>query len=32
MRRFLLLCGVVSPMLYGVADAVSGLRWAAYSC
>jgi hypothetical membrane protein len=31
MRRVLLLCGVVSPLLYGLADTLAGLRWEGYS-
>ncbi len=31
MRRFLLLCGILSPVLYAVADALAGLRWEGYS-
>lgn len=31
MRRVLLLCGVLSPLLYAAADALAGLRWEAYS-
>ncbi|UCE32582.1 MAG: DUF998 domain-containing protein [Burkholderiales bacterium] len=31
MRRVLLLCGVLSPLLYAVADALAGLRWEGYS-
>lgn len=31
MRRALLLCGVVSPLLYAVADALAGLGWEGYS-
>lgn len=31
MRRVLLLCGVLSPLLYAAADAVAGLRWEGYS-
>jgi hypothetical membrane protein len=30
-RRFLLLCGVLSPLLYAVADAAAGMRWEGYS-
>ena len=30
-QRLLLLCGVVSPALYAVADAVAGWSWAEYS-
>lgn len=30
-RRSLLLCGVLSPLLYAVADALAGLRWEGYS-
>jgi len=29
-RRFLLLCGVFSPFLYAVADALAGMRWQGY--
>ncbi|HSH12437.1 MAG TPA: DUF998 domain-containing protein [Desulfurivibrionaceae bacterium] len=31
MRLLLLLCGVASPLLYALADALGGLRWAGYS-
>lgn len=31
MRRALLACGIVSPLLYAVADAAAGLRWRGYS-
>lgn len=31
MRRVLLLCGVLSPLLYAAADALAGLRWEGYS-
>jgi Protein of unknown function (DUF998) len=31
MRRILLLCGVLSPLLYAVADALAGLRLEGYS-
>jgi hypothetical protein len=31
MRRGLLLCGVISPLLYAVADTLAGLRWEGYS-
>lgn len=31
MRRILLLCGVLSPLLYAMADAVAGRRWGSYS-
>jgi len=31
MRKFLLVCGVLSPLLYVVADALAGLRWQDYS-
>jgi hypothetical membrane protein len=31
MRRALLLCGVISPLLYAVADALAGLQWEGYS-
>lgn len=30
-RQILLLCGVISPVLYGVADVLAGLRWDEYS-
>ena len=30
-RRILLLCGVLAPLLYAVADALAGLRWERYS-
>jgi hypothetical protein len=30
-RRILLLCGVLSPLLYAVADALAGMRWEGYS-
>ncbi|MGE5176543.1 MAG: DUF998 domain-containing protein [Hyphomicrobiales bacterium] len=29
--RVLLLCGVIAPLLYGVADALAGLLWSGYS-
>lgn len=31
MKRILLTCGVVSPILYAVADLLAGLRWEGYS-
>ena len=31
MRRALLLCGVLSPLLYAAADVLAGLRWDGYS-
>lgn len=31
MKRTLLFCGVVSPLLYALADALAGLRWEGYS-
>lgn len=31
LRRLLLVCGIVSPLLYAVADALAGLRWEGYS-
>lgn len=31
LRRVLLLCGVLSPLLYAVADLLAGLRWKGYS-
>lgn len=31
LRRILLLCGVLSPLLYAVADALAGRRWEGYS-
>ena len=31
MRQILLLCGILSPLLYGVADALAGMRWQGYS-
>ena len=31
MRRLLLVCGILSPVLYALADAVAGLRWRGYS-
>ena len=31
MRRALLLCGVVSPLLYALADTLAGLQWDQYS-
>lgn len=31
MRRALLLCGVISPLLYALADLLAGLSWAGYS-
>lgn len=30
-QRILLLCGVLSPLLYAVADILAGLRWEGYS-
>jgi len=30
-RRILLLCGILSPVLYALADALAGLRWEGYS-
>jgi hypothetical protein len=30
-RRILLLCGVLSPLLYAVADTLAGLRWEGYN-
>jgi hypothetical membrane protein len=30
-RRVFLLCGVFSPLLYAVADALAGMRWRGYS-
>ncbi len=30
-RRILLLCGVLSPLLYALADALAGMRWQGYS-
>jgi hypothetical membrane protein len=30
-RNILLLCGVISPLLYAVADAIAGMRWQGYS-
>jgi hypothetical protein len=30
-RRILLLCGVLSPLLYALADALAGMRWEGYS-
>jgi hypothetical protein len=30
-RRPLLFCGLLSPLLYAVADALAGLRWERYS-
>lgn len=30
-RRVLLLCGILSPLLYAVADALAGMRWQGYS-
>lgn len=30
-RRLLLLCGVLSPLLYALADALAGTRWEGYS-
>ncbi|HMN09495.1 MAG TPA: DUF998 domain-containing protein [Gemmatimonadaceae bacterium] len=31
MRRFLLACGIASPVLYAIADAVAGMSWEGYS-
>lgn len=31
MRRALLLCGIISPVLYSVADILAGLHWEGYS-
>jgi hypothetical membrane protein len=31
LKRILLLCGVLSPLLYAVADALAGLYWGGYS-
>lgn len=31
MRRVLLFCGILSPLLYAVADALAGMRWQGYS-
>jgi hypothetical protein len=31
MKRALLLCGVLSPLLYALADLLAGLRWVGYS-
>ncbi|MDH4255922.1 MAG: DUF998 domain-containing protein [Gammaproteobacteria bacterium] len=31
LRRLLLVCGILAPLLYAAADAVAGLRWEAYS-
>jgi len=31
LRRILLLCGIVSPLLYAATDALAGLRWEGYS-
>lgn len=31
LRRVLLLCGVLSPVLYGVSDVLAGMQWAGYS-
>ena len=31
LKRIMLLCGVFSPLLYAVADALAGLYWVAYS-
>ncbi len=30
-RRILLFCGVLSPLVYALADALAGWRWEAYS-
>lgn len=30
-QRVLLLCGIVSPVMYAVADAIAGISWAEYS-
>ncbi len=30
-RRILLFCGVLSPLLYALADALAGMRWQGYS-
>lgn len=31
MRQALLLCGIISPLLYALADTLAGLRWKGYS-
>jgi hypothetical membrane protein len=31
MRRALLVCGIVSPLLYAIADIIAGLHWQGYS-
>lgn len=31
MRRIMLLCGILSPLLYAVADILAGLQWESYS-
>lgn len=31
MRQILLICGILSPLLYAVADALAGIRWQGYS-
>jgi hypothetical membrane protein len=31
LRRILLLCGILSPILYAIADTLAGLQWASYS-
>jgi hypothetical membrane protein len=30
-RKFLLLCGILSPLLYAVADGLAGFKWESYS-
>jgi hypothetical membrane protein len=31
LRKILLICGVISPVLYAVSDALAGMKWEAYS-
>lgn len=31
LRRIMLLCGILSPLLYAIADALAGLQWESYS-
>jgi hypothetical membrane protein len=30
-RKVLLICGILSPLLYAVSDALAGMRWEGYS-
>jgi uncharacterized protein DUF998 len=30
-RKMLLVCGILSPILYAISDVVAGMRWEAYS-